>query len=404
MEEYEEVESDGEWSEIDEQERSRSRSSWMVSGGLEHPGELSPQRYGAMLALFNACKNGDVDAVQLVIDRAERHLGIDLISDLIEVVRANTSLHVACYQGHVDVVRFLFDTYVGRASSLVTYDASTPLHAACAHHASDRTTGKIAVVKLLLECMQLECTGDNAKESSDDQGRTPLMVACEGGCVEIARVLIEGSADTDATDLFGHTPLMIACGSGEMGALDVVKLLLDEQGADLPRRDSAGNTPLHHAWVCDTARFLVKGGAAFDVENYAGQTALDIRGDAFDDDLRLALWRRLKLYAFGKPSKYTASAQHSVAGLQELSYHLGTFLILRPLDRVLTNREKAAVRQAVSELSWKGSGRQLRRLVESILGVPEGSLDVRGKKMATYDFLVEEWRRENEQAAAPSNV
>ena len=111
------------------------------------------------------------------------------------------------------------------------------------------------------------------------------------------------------------------------------------------------------------------------------------------DDLRLALWRRLKLYSFGKPSKYTTSAQHRVAADPFLSHHLGTFLILHPADSPLSTSERIAMHRAIretvdlfctepySEYVPMVSGR-----AESILGVPEGSLDAKEDDIYSFWF------------------
>ena len=111
------------------------------------------------------------------------------------------------------------------------------------------------------------------------------------------------------------------------------------------------------------------------------------------DDLRLALWRRLKLYSFGKPSKYTTSAQHRVAADPFLSHHLGTFLILHPADSPLSTSEKIALHRAIRETMdllgepYSDYVPMVSRRAEEILGVPKGSLD--DKEYDIYSFWFE---------------
>lgn len=133
-------------------------------------------------------------------------------------------------------------------------------------------------------------------------------------------------------------------------------------------------------------------GAAFDLENTKGKTALAYGSrDIFDDEMRLALWRRLKLYASGRPSKYTLSAQHRVAGLPELSHHIGSFLVLRSVDLMLSNRERAAVLHVIAEIDGKASLKTVRRNAEEILGMTSGGLDA--KKVGVRHICFKEvWR------------
>jgi ankyrin repeat protein len=48
------------------------------------------------------------------------------------------------------------------------------------------------------------------KEIVDDQGRTPLCVACEYGTSEMAKLLVERGAHVNIKTNKGHTPLSLA--------------------------------------------------------------------------------------------------------------------------------------------------------------------------------------------------
>ena len=82
-------------------------------------------------------------------------------------------------------------------------------------------------------------------------GATPLFVACEGGIVDAARLLLDKGAevdrpkesagsDSDSDSDSGVTPLIIAC---KKGHVDVALLLL-EKGAEVDRANRWGQTPL----------------------------------------------------------------------------------------------------------------------------------------------------------------
>ncbi|EKG19447.1 hypothetical protein MPH_03310 [Macrophomina phaseolina MS6] len=82
----------------------------------------------------------------------------------------------------------------------------------------------------------------------DEQGETALHVAARYGHTDVARTLIEGTAEQKANvdipeKTFAWTPLFIACVDGH---LPVAQLLI-EAGAELERADLSGWTPKEHA-------------------------------------------------------------------------------------------------------------------------------------------------------------
>ena len=60
------------------------------------------------------------------------------------------------------------------------------------------------------------------------RGLTPLFLASQNGCLDIASLLIEKGADKNKAINEGATPLAIARGNGH---LDVVSLLIDKGAA-----------------------------------------------------------------------------------------------------------------------------------------------------------------------------
>ena len=68
--------------------------------------------------------------------------------------------------------------------------------------------------------------GADVEKKADNYGRTALMHACLLGHVDVVRLLIdEDSADMETADKYGHTALMFACRGDHV---DVVRLLLTD--------------------------------------------------------------------------------------------------------------------------------------------------------------------------------
>jgi len=83
---------------------------------------------------------------------------------------------------------------------------------------------------------------DKGAAVNEVDGVTALYIACEGGNVEIAKLLIDRGADVNLPVSWKRTPLYAA---NKGGHADIVKLLLDN-GAD-PNQLAKSQTPLHVA-------------------------------------------------------------------------------------------------------------------------------------------------------------
>jgi ankyrin repeat domain-containing protein 17 len=124
-----------------------------------------------------------------------------------------TALTLACYKGHVEMVKFLLEH--GADQEHKTDEMHTALMEAC-------MDGHVEVAKILIE--------HNAQVNMpSDSFESPLTLAACGGHVELANLLIGHKADLEERNDEGYTPLMEAAREGHE---EMVALLLFH-GADI---------------------------------------------------------------------------------------------------------------------------------------------------------------------------
>ncbi|TDZ19720.1 Ankyrin repeat, PH and SEC7 domain containing protein secG [Colletotrichum orbiculare MAFF 240422] len=139
-----------------------------------------------------------------------------------------TALHGAACSGAADLVQWLLEKKPS-AAFLGDQFLALPIH-----HAS--YAGELACVKLL--------SAPETINAQDSVGKTPLMVACEGGYLPIVQFLVQSDANTDiASRETGETAVFIALKQWHKK----VAGYLIESGADCTTPNVDGQTPLHHA-------------------------------------------------------------------------------------------------------------------------------------------------------------
>ena len=148
-----------------------------------------------------------------------------------------TALHLACLNGHTEVVRVLLEA----KASVDCRDSvgATPLFAAC-------LKGHSAVVDILL-AGQNDSRLDVA--AGTDDGTTPLHAAAGEGHTAVVAALLKAGAPANAVTHGGSVPAHLAAARGHAEAL---RLLLDAPGASTEVKDSRGATPLHAAAMYGT--------------------------------------------------------------------------------------------------------------------------------------------------------
>ena len=176
-----------------------------------------------------------------------------------------TPLHSACEGGHVDVARKLVTEYGADVNARDNSD-NTPLNLVA------RFSGKMELVCMLID--EFGCS----PHTKGQHGRTPLLQACAGGHVDVARKLVtEYGADVNARDNDDSTPLVLAA---YYGKIEVIRMLVSELHVNLETKGKLGRTGLH--WACvlgkeDVARMLVSEfGADVNARDNQNKTPLDI--------------------------------------------------------------------------------------------------------------------------------
>ena len=125
-----------------------------------------------------------------------------------------TPLHVACREGHVEVVKTIFEYGMERIAELVhaiDNELNTPLHLAC-------ESGEPEVVQMLLS----HGADVGAKRIND---KSPMHLAAEGGYVEVANILFEAGGESTLRAIDDHLcmPLHDAAKNNHVGMVEFLQ-------------------------------------------------------------------------------------------------------------------------------------------------------------------------------------
>lgn len=186
-------------------------------------------RYGRTVLSW-AAEMGALDAVNILIQSSRSDVQ-SLLDDPGDTDRGFSPLSWAAYNGHCGVVKALCMTgRIGVQLSSVDKRGQNAVSLA-----ADRNHGEIIKVLSQFYPQGVDCP--------EESGRTPLSCAMWGSPsnVETVRILIQtGLVDVNRKALNGRTPLSYAAA---VGRPDLVRILVEEGGADLDIPDNDGNAP-----------------------------------------------------------------------------------------------------------------------------------------------------------------
>ncbi len=251
---------------------------------LEAGAELNAPAEGGETALAVAASNGWLDVVRILLDA-----GAD---PDVKDADGQSAIVLAAEDGFREIVELLAPRVKGRQARQATraldeFEAEQgprvfdPLAKRLWEAASD---GKAAMVRKLLALgVAADATEPDEVDEDEPGGAvTPLMLATQGGHLDVMQLLIEAGADVNHRG-GGDTPLVRALSPMFMdrSLQDPVVRLLVRCGADVNQPDADGNPPLIRA-LCDGSgdpaglRLLLALGADANATGEDGETALAI--------------------------------------------------------------------------------------------------------------------------------
>jgi ankyrin repeat protein len=190
---------------------------------LSNGAQATLKGYGRSSPIALAFEQGHMGVLRVLL----QHIQAQGLQDGYEMV-----LHEAADKGQEELVRLLLRH--GADANRMNEGGEAPLMLAC-------RGGHLAVAQMLLPHMRAEVL-----QAENEHGLTALHGAADGGNEEVVDYLIKNGAQVHIKDYkHGRTPLLIAC---IMGHLGVVKMLLRHVGVQaIEEADADGFTALHFA-------------------------------------------------------------------------------------------------------------------------------------------------------------
>ncbi|XP_033224897.1 ankyrin repeat domain-containing protein 17-like isoform X3 [Belonocnema kinseyi] len=223
--------------------------------------------------LMEAASAGHVPVAKILLDHGA---GINTHSNEFK----ESALTLACYKGHLDMVRFLLEAGADQEHK------TDEMHTALMEASMD---GHVEVARLLLD------SGAQVNMPTDSF-ESPLTLAACGGHVDLAMLLIERGANIEEVNDEGYTPLMEAAREGHE---EMVALLLS-QGRALINTQTEETQETALTLACcggflEVADFLIKAGA--DIELGASTPLMEAAQEGHIDLVRYLLESNADVHA-----------------------------------------------------------------------------------------------------------
>lgn len=107
----------------------------------------------------------------------------------------------------------------------------------------------------------------------DNNRKTALHYACEGGDLYSVKLLIKSGADINKRDILGKTMLMYAV---ENENFDLIKYLVEDLKVDINEKDDWGQNAIFYATKIEIARYLIYNDINYKEANSIGLRAYEV--------------------------------------------------------------------------------------------------------------------------------
>ncbi len=258
-------------------------------------------------------ENGSCKAIMAILTHVEKH-HLDKLEEVINIKdnRGRTLLHIAAYNGKLDVVEYLISK--GACFNVKDKLNGTPLHSAA-------EGGNYEVVKAVLTHIEKKHSDGLSKvvNSKTKYGNSPLHLAVYSGKVDVVEYLINKSANVDARNGYNETPLYRAVIGGN---LKVVEYFVGKDTYSNVRTET-GDTLLHLAIKSrrlEVVKYFVGKGIGVNVKNKYNETPLHIAAE------NMFAWGNLEIikYLIEKGANVNAKGKNDETPLH-LAIHRTTF-------------------------------------------------------------------------------
>lgn len=174
--------------------------------------------------LHAAAANGDVETIRRELGRGAT---VDAVYTDVDKhgLQGVTSLMLAAAYNHPEAARALL------AAGAAVDARQPPLQSTALWFAAFHSAPEVA--ELLIE-------SGASVNVADDQSRTPLYVASQGGCRQIVALLLANGADPNIRSSLGDSAIWVASGPDR----ERIAQILADAGADLSFRDNLGRSVL----------------------------------------------------------------------------------------------------------------------------------------------------------------
>ena len=218
---------------------------------LSQSAVIDVQKTNGMMPLHVACEEGHLDVVKVLIKN-----GAKFDSTAVDWMLM-TPLHFASQRCHLEVARHLIS--LGADVHAVNRNKATPLHLASSMNIAEELLKSGADVNAL-----------------DSNNATPLIVACMSATVGVVSCLLDHKSDIDAVDKFGRTAFLEAARSGNTPVVD----LLLTKGVNINQTSKPDNfTALMLAAQgshMGTVKILLKNRIDIEAKTKDGRNVLDV--------------------------------------------------------------------------------------------------------------------------------